>query len=122
PLVMATGSRTGSRSIFDGCIRRRCPVKGAQCEYEERRVRADRVSQAGTGLLIGFGASLLLAGCAAESAQSGRGASAAGTVPVHASGQLHPGSIRNGAQIGEMAAQYASARRGPVAATGASAW
>lgn len=85
-------------------------------------MRADRVSQAGTGLLIGFGASLLLAGCAAESAQSGRGASAAGTVPVHASGQLHPGSIRNGAQIGEMAAQYATPRRGPVAATGASAW
>ena len=78
-------------------------------------MRADGLSQAGKTLLIGFGASLCLAGCTVDSAQSGTPVASAAT------GQVRPGPIRDGTQIGEMAAQYAP-RRGPVAATGASAW
>src|SRR5690606_29114232 len=89
---------------------------------EERRMRADRVSQAGKALLIGFGASLILAGCAAQSTQSSATASAASAVPVSGTSQAHPGAIRTGAQTAGMAAQYAAPRQGAVAATGAGAW
>lgn len=85
-------------------------------------MRADRLSRAGRALAIGCGAGLALAGCAVQPAQSGNAASAASAVPARAASQAHPGFVRNGAQIGGMAAQYATPRQGPVAATGAGAW
>jgi mono/diheme cytochrome c family protein len=85
-------------------------------------MRADRVAQAGKALLIGFGASVILAGCAVQSAQGDANAPAAVAAPVPVAGQVHPGVVRTGAQTGGMAAQYATPRQGSVAASGAGAW
>ena len=84
-------------------------------------MRKDRMPQAGKALLIGFGASLTLAGCAAESVETaGTRTAAAETAP--AAGEARPGAIRTGAQISGMAGQYAGPRPGGAVATGASAW
>jgi mono/diheme cytochrome c family protein len=85
-------------------------------------MRADQVARTGKALLIGLGAGAMLAGCAMQSAESGTSAPAASAAPVHATSLVHPGAIRTGAQTQGMAAQYASPRLGPVAATGAGAW
>jgi mono/diheme cytochrome c family protein len=74
----------------------------------------------GKSLLIGFGTSLALAGCTPQSIQSTHAAPVAANGPT--AGAAHPGSIRNGAQIGSMAAQYEHPRQGAIAAAGASAW
>ena len=84
-------------------------------------MRNDRMPQAGKALLLGFAASLALAGCTAESVETaGTRTAAADTGPT--AGEAHPGVIRTGAQISEMAAQYVGPRPGAVPAAGASAW
>jgi mono/diheme cytochrome c family protein len=79
------------------------------------------MSRAGNGLLIGFGASLALAGCTTGSVQSSSSAAPERT-NVTLAGEAHPGSIRTGAQTSGMAAQYSHPRQGAIAAAGASAW
>lgn len=70
-------------------------------------------------LLTGVGISLALAGCMSEPVD----VTLAPVPAAPASHAVQPGTaVRAGAQTSGMAAQYAGARKGAVAATGASAW
>ena len=84
-------------------------------------MRRDGMAPVNRGLLIGLGASLALAGCAAEPVES-IGARPTSPNTATANGETQPGPVRTGAQTSGMAAQYTAPRAGAISATGASAW